>query len=421
MKIASNCLTSYHFLLLLALAGPNLLDAQCLSKPLSSPSLSNTSPKDTFVRISTPNLVFQADVQQISSANQIELSINESPVAFTYSKCKLIAKLHLRIGLSTLHVKMKNEAGIYQQNWYINCGIPDSSALPELDFISPLDEVNTVNDRILRLQATAYNIFRPNQIKITLNGQPYPSFEFKINRNLLKADIYLQRGENTIAITLMNKTGNLTYRRKITLDEDDIKPIIEITQPIPFERLSSKAVMVVQAMLRNIRQAEQIRVWINGVETRSFLFDYRDERVKIQVPSRIGDNGVKIRIQNTAGIAEAACKFYYDPTLLPKAEPLIGKVMPSYLQATEPDVKSIEELLNIMVIGIDQIEQVEMYLNGAPLLGATYDNVQRLVSVEASLRIGINYLRIVCTNLKGRNEVTLPIECDPVDPPTPLK
>ncbi|MEO7174302.1 MAG: hypothetical protein ABIV51_00720 [Saprospiraceae bacterium] len=421
MKIASNCLSIYHFLLLFALAGPNLLEAQCLSKPLSSPSLSNTSPKDTFVRISTPNLVFQADVQQINSANQIEMSINESPVEFTYSKCKLIAKLHLRIGLGTLRVKLKNEAGSYQQTWYINCGIPDSSALPELDFISPVDEVNAVNDRILRLQATAYNIFRPNQIKITVNGQPYPSFEFKINRNLLKADIYLQRGENTIAITLMNKTGNLTYRRKITLKEDDIKPIIEITQPIPFERLSSKAVMELKAMVRNIRHAEQIRVWINGVESRSFSFDYRDEKVKIQVPSRIGDNGVKIRIQNTAGMAEAVCKFYYDPTLSPKVEPLIGKVMPSYLQATEPDVKSIEELLNIMVIGVDQIEQVEMYLNGAPLLGATYDNIQRLVSVEASLRIGINYFRVVCTNAIGRSEVTYSIECDPVDPPAPLK
>ena len=86
---------------------------------------------------------------------------------------------------------------------------------PTVTIVKPTDK-STVTNPSIELRATAANISDKNQISVFFNGNELSAFEFDKTKRLVRANVRLNEGENTLIVKVANKDGDALSSVKVT-------------------------------------------------------------------------------------------------------------------------------------------------------------------------------------------------------------
>ena len=97
-------------------------------------------------------------------------------------------------------------------------------------------------------------------------------FEFGQNGPVLTANLRLVKGENRYQITARNEAGS-TSKSGIILYQPSEKPIVTIIDPKSNPYKTNKNEVTVFANIENIKNRNQIKVYVNQIRISRFTFD----------------------------------------------------------------------------------------------------------------------------------------------------
>ncbi|MEM1218595.1 MAG: Ig-like domain-containing protein, partial [Bacteroidota bacterium] len=182
------------------------------------PIVDFTTPQRAGGKVTRSAYTLKAKVQHVTAKEKITLRINgRSNPNFTFdSKSGTVtARINLKQGTNQLQITATNSAGTGQDNTTV---IFEESAPPITGGDKPTVEITNVsqpatnpfdpNAAATSITAKTSKINRKNQITITINGTPVTDFTFNISKQEIKADIALQRGNNTIKVKVQNRAGS---------------------------------------------------------------------------------------------------------------------------------------------------------------------------------------------------------------------
>jgi homogentisate 1,2-dioxygenase len=173
------------------------------------PVVTITAPDRNPERISTPDMVVRARIQNVATSRDITFTVNGQPTtAFSYSNGTFNSSpVRMRPGNNTIAITGRNTAGQDVKSTVViyTPAVPK----PTINIINPRQNPFTTNQRTVNLQATVLNVAKKADVTFLVNGRPYTNFT--LNRTSLVANgIRLSSGNNTFSITARNASGQAT-------------------------------------------------------------------------------------------------------------------------------------------------------------------------------------------------------------------
>jgi outer membrane protein OmpA-like peptidoglycan-associated protein len=106
---------------------------------------------------------------------------------------------------------------------------PTTATTPKLPVIAIIKPANkgTVKAPSVELVAKATNIADKNDVSVTLNGSELSDFNYDKDNHLIKSNLKLSEGNNTIVIRVKNKDGDASTSTAITYEA----PVVAVTPP----------------------------------------------------------------------------------------------------------------------------------------------------------------------------------------------
>ncbi len=172
--------------------------------PCIPPVVTISNPLDLFYGVNSPIFPFQASVQNMSSAQGINLSVSGNPVNnFSFNNGIISATLNLPEGVNTIILTATNECGTASQSRTIRY---ESCLVPEINNTTDLGSGSTVTFNNVVYTATIVNYSPTNVIQLLVNGVEQSSFT---NTNgMISAALNLAPGNNVIQLTVTSACGS---------------------------------------------------------------------------------------------------------------------------------------------------------------------------------------------------------------------
>ncbi|PKR82286.1 hypothetical protein CW751_02850 [Brumimicrobium salinarum] len=357
-----------------------------------------------------------AKVEHVQSKQEINVSVNGvNTTNFTYSNAskRVEFNANLTAGSNEIEVKAYNSFGnakdktiiVYKRN-----GQSETTDLPpQVKILTPARDPYRSSDNTINVIAETKHITQKNQIDVRINGVPTQTFTFNPGTRLIQFNPNLVAGNNIIAINATNNFGvandqtTVVYRRNGDGLGDDSKelPKVEITTPNSNPYSSRNAVVNVVADIKNISNASQIDVKVNGQRTSNFYYNGMTKKVNLNVNLRQGSNEVSIKATNNYGNDIESVQIIYR-----KEESDQG-------ERTPPKVRFVHPHKNPFTTGehsidfiaetehIEQANQIEVKVNGALISNFNYTTTNQRIQFNSPLILGNNVVSIKVRNAYG--------------------
>ncbi|MCK5068349.1 MAG: hypothetical protein KAR16_12965, partial [Bacteroidales bacterium] len=279
-----------------------------LDKPreafIPAPAVGFTSPSGNQFTSSSDRIDVTASVKNISSKQDIQLTLNGSNIPFEYNPVSGLVKTNVMRtnGDNNLLIKGFNESGSAQDQLIVNFNNPEKIAIPTIRFINPAIPVNVNNNRF-PLSAETQNVRGRNDVTVKLNGASIGNFSFRVN-GAVSVSLLLSEGVNTIEITAKNEAGFASERTSITYNKPVVRrspPVINIISPLTNPLRTFEQSEELHATILNVNSKESITLNINGFSTRNFNFSSSTKVLTARVALRDGENVLTINAQNESG------------------------------------------------------------------------------------------------------------------------
>ncbi len=112
---------------------------------------------------------------------------------------------------------------------------------PTINIVKPTNKTTVTNPSV-ELRATAGNISDKNQISVFFNGSEMSAFEFDKAKHLVRANIRLNEGENTLIVKVANKDGDALSSTTI-----NYTPSVAVTTATP-DRLKEGTIIKIEKL-----------------------------------------------------------------------------------------------------------------------------------------------------------------------------
>ncbi len=362
-------------------------------------------------------LTITGSVQNVTSKNQIQISVNgssNSNFAFNPSSKAISLNSSLIQGANTFLITATNPAGndsksvtvIYKQD-VSNFSSPS----PIINITSPISNPYNTSTNSSSVSATVQNITSPGQIAITINNGPLPTskFIYNLTSKLLTFNADLIQGANTIIISATNvngadsKTQTIIYKPVVDLP----KPIIVITFPTtnPFQTNLNN--VNVTASVQNVNSKNDISVNVNGILISNYIYNASSKMLTINTNLIQGSNTFLITATNQSGSdSKNQTVIYREDVQLPK--PIITIMSPS----TNP-FSTTHSPFNFIakVVGVNSKNDITLKVNGVNQFNFNYNTSTKELSINQSLIIGANTFIVSASNASGSVSESCIINC----------
>ncbi|MFT5168873.1 MAG: hypothetical protein ACI8P3_004118, partial [Saprospiraceae bacterium] len=180
------------------------------SKKLRAPIVDITNPALSPQTTRNPTFDIRASVKNISSAMDIQFTVNGYRETFEFKKEDFKSVIRLRPGNNEVVVTATNNAGsdsdivniIYQEPIIDN---EPNYAYPTVDITNPPYDDFRTDQELFDLRAEVRNISNRNDIEVTINGQITNNFDFRNGSLSARADLI--EGRNIVRIGARNRDG----------------------------------------------------------------------------------------------------------------------------------------------------------------------------------------------------------------------
>lgn len=351
------------------------------------------------VRITTPSnnattdrntTQVRASLTQITSKNQVRLTINGRNSDFTFDNVRyeISANVNLQDGNNTIRVEAQNDSGNASDVVNVTLRRP---APPTVRITSPANNSSTESANTT-LRASVTNVSGSRDILVSLNGNRVTNFNF--NGSDLTASLNLQEGNNNISVRVSNADGSDEASINVRY-QPQRKPIITITDPARSPHSINSNSYLVRAHVQNVSSQSELTVSVSGKTTRLFNFDNKNGNVTIRANALAeGEHVVLIRAATIGGNAEASTILRYStpkPPTVSITEPSNGSVTSSNKATVKAKVANITDK-----------QGITFKVNGK--INLDFDLRGEDFSANIELQAGENEISISAQNEDGRAE-----------------
>jgi hypothetical protein len=442
-----------------------------------APSVEFTSPAGYQITSSSNRIDVTASVENISSKEDIQLTLEGSHAPFEYYPVSGLVKTSVMLaeGNNNLLIKASNETGSAQDQLSINYNISEELALPMVRFINPATPVEVINNRF-PLSAEIQNVNKRNDVTVSVNGASIYNFFFDA-KGSVSVSLFLPEGISTIEITARNEAGfasdatSITYYKPVNNEPVYQQPVYQqpayqqpvyqqpvYQQPVnqqpvnqqpvnqqpvyqrpvnqqpvshePVNRISPPVINIVspvtnpfrtnepseelRATVLNVNSKDNITLNVNGSNSRNFNFNYRTKLLTASVALRDGENLLTVGAQNESG--RDAKELLFMKETRPCRQPVIRLIDPVQGQSsTDQQIYALRaEVRNA------HSSQLRLTANGKPL---SFNLDNNLLSTSVPLTSGLNTLSLSASNECGEDQIAAsisyvpPVVIDPCNAP----
>jgi len=373
------------------------------------------NPGSSPVRTNNPSFTLRADVQHVSSANNLTFTRNgENHNTFIFNPMTRVfeSAVNLNIGENTFSLKGVNNDGSDSDNVIIiyERKVDDRPIPPVVNIVDPSVRPHSVNQLNYIVKADIQNITARNQLTVTFNDQPFNDFSFNPGGSInFNANLNLNAGVNKFKIVGTNNAGMdldetvIIYTRKAS-DDTGYPPAVKILTPVRNPHTTAQSTEQVIARVNYVTSKQQIEVKINGVSTTNFTFNTETKRVQFNASLIAGNNNIVVNAYNSFGNDSDKTEIIYRRSnsntdqsgIPPKVKILAPNANPH--STTNSTANVIAEVENISTKN-----QIEVILNGRSTNDFTFNNSTKLVQLNMNLIAGSNSVTIKAANSYGND------------------
>lgn len=337
-----------------------------------------------------------ATVKNVSNKNQITFYINgntSNDFAYNATTEKFVGTARLQQGQNTIRIKAVNRAGEDDDNIILN--FRNAGNPPVITINRPNSNPHTQSTNDGNVQATITNVTSKSQVTFKVNGRN-AAFNFNPSSKRLTANFTLNEGTNRFEITAQNSHGSDNDGGVINFMKPIQRPpTVNITSPNN-GKIVYKSKERIKARLTNITQKSQITFKVNGVSTRDFSFNVKDQ-FEADANLKQGQNTIEITATNASGKASDNVIINFRNATQP---PVITNVRPTQ---NPHNVSTDRTRITATIKNVTTRSGVKFELNGRNVTNFTYNSSGNF-GVNIVLKEGQNRFLITATNSAGQDQ-----------------
>lgn len=355
-----------------------------------------TNPYETSSNVFNLN----ATVLNVTQKSQVKVTLNGTNLLnFTYNAASngVTEPLNLVAGANVVTVTGTNADGTDSKQTTIIYKPAATVQPPVVQFTNPNVDPYTTSTGTHNVVASVLHVTSQSGVNVNVNGTNVTTFTF-VN-SAASFPVNLIEGANIITVTGTNTAGTasetqtIIYRKPVAVQP----PIVSFIDPSLNPSISLNATYLVKARVRFVTAANQIVLKINGQTTTNFTYTASSELMEFTTGLVNGANVIEITATNAAGSdAETTVINYRAPN--PTLPPVVTITYP----ATNPQTVNVANSnVAATVLNVDNQQQIQVLVNGAPYNGFTYSTSTKVLTMNLSLILGANNVSITATNTAG--------------------
>jgi hypothetical protein len=364
------------------------------------PIVTITNPGTNPYETSSSVFNLNATVLNVTQKSQVKVTLNGTNLPnFTYNAASngVTEALNLVAGANVVTVTGTNTDGTDSKQTTIIYKPAVTVQPPVVQFTNPNVDPYTTSTGTHNVVASVLHVTSQSGVNVNVNGTNVTTFTF-VN-SAASFPVTLIEGANIITVTGTNTAGTasetqtIIYRKPVAVQP----PIVSFIDPSLNPAISLNATYLVKARVRFVTAANQIVLKINGQATTNFTYTASSELMEFTTGLVNGANVIEITATNAAGSdAETTVINYRAPN--PTLPPVVTITYPA---ANPQTVNVPNSNVAATVLNVDNQQQIQVLVNGAPYSGFTYSTSTKVLTMNISLILGANSVTITATNTSG--------------------
>jgi hypothetical protein len=377
--------------------------------PCVAPNVTMTSPASPTI-VANTSMVVQARVTNVSSASQIQLTLNGLTITGgTYNAAtKMFTKtVNLVQGSNSIVVKGTNACGTDQASvtaTYRPC------VEAAISMIAPSGSSTNVDNASYTVKATISNVASVNQVQLKVNGLTIGGGTLNNSSHLFEKSITLNQGANTITITASNDCGSKTETFVINFTPC-LVPAVTIVSPTGRKITTDQSSILIKAKVLNVQQASEIKLMLNGKLVAGGTYNSGTNMFQQTVNLGTGSNKINVIGKTDCGQSFASVTVNYQPCVAPT------------LTMIAPTTSSVESpmgtyLVKASVQNASSASQISLTINGSVVTGGTFNSGTGIYEHNIVVHDAISTVVVKVTTDCGEASKTFIVKHSPCLAPT---
>ena len=336
----------------------------------------------TNVSVSNPAYTIMAILNNVRLTNEISVKHNGENINFSFIKGKLSSNVTLGPGLNSFNISVNTPCGEASENLTI---IYDDCQPPSITLKVPTSNAIQSTSQKVQIIAKLTNISDLSQITLSNNGSPVP---FAYNNGIIKAQVTLSDGINTVVINAKNPCGEDAESISITY-EPCLIPDVILNSSTPSVIMTSAVPLT--AGINNYAASTTVTISVNGHSVASSYFQITNGTLTGSIPLINGMNTIVIYAVSPCGSDSETI------SILRCKNPSVNWINPALVNTV---VTSESFTLQAMANNALDESNIQFTFNGSPVPFSFNSNTEML-SATVNLTPGNNVFAIRIQNTCG--------------------
>lgn len=332
--------------------------------------------------MSNPAYTIMASLSNVKLAKEISLKHNGENINFSFVKGKLSSNVTLGPGLNSFNISVNTPCGEASENLTI---VYDDCQPPSITLKVPTSNAIQSTSQKVQIIAKLTNISDMSQITLLNNGSPVP---FAYNNGIIKAQITLSDGINTVVINAKNPCGEDAESISITY-EPCLIPDVVLNSSTPSVIMTSAVPLT--AGINNYAASTTVTISVNGHSVASSYFQITNGTLTGSIPLINGMNTIVIYAVSPCGSDSETI------SILRCKNPSVNWINPALVNTV---VTSESFTLQAMANNALDESNIQFTFNGSPVPFSFNSNTEML-SATVNLTPGNNVFAIRIQNTCG--------------------
>ncbi|MCR9171498.1 MAG: Ig-like domain-containing protein [bacterium] len=372
------------------------------TQPCDDPIIAMINPIGNQLSVTDAQFDVQSILQNVSSANQVQLSVNGSmDVSGSYNHITQVYHntINLQQGLNTIVMTVNNGCSTVSEMFVIDYS---PCLQPVVSIVSPnggsTENANTV------VTATVLNVDAAN-IEVIVNGVVY-SGNYNAMTGAFTANVPLNAGANSIQVVATNECGTISQTTSITYAPCTPPSVQFVTTPRGLRNTQS---VNIEAQVTGVNNASEITATHNG-NTVTGSYNASTNMYSFTVTLANGVNTITVTASNDCGSDSQSTTINY---VEPCDAPQVSITSP----ANGTNAANTTVQLSASVQNAANANQVQLIVNGNVQSG-NLNVTTGAFTATINLQQGANTIQVIVTNECGSASENITVLYRPCLAPT---
>lgn len=380
---------------------------------VSRPSVRFTNPSQNSTNTSRPQYTVEASISGVRDKRDINFMVNGRTTNFEYNGRRglITSTINLNQGRNDIRISATNSGGSDndEATIYYDRTVPQPTVLkPTVRITNPTRDPYKTPDSVVDIEADIENVDRKEDIDFLVNGRRSSSFTFNERTGILRAEVRLNNGENTVEVVGHNQDGKASDRARIISEQNTTPPppagdrpevnITSVSTP-----MAPNCETTIRATILNVDSQRDINFKINGHRVSDFTFSGNTFRSTVVLYEE--RNTIFIEARNDIGTdsdSEVAICAPEEENNNVSVEITTPSKQSTTTNQSKATIKAKFENVNSK-------NEITMLVNGDIFTNFTFSKSSQLLNATITLRTGNNDVRIRAKNANGEDDDTAAI------------